>query len=88
MPQHAYARAVDPLVEGVAGLEFGDLDLGAFLEWVVVFDIAGFLCQEIDHWAGRMLRTVSKLAAAFGWSEREILRISPLRRQLYLGMLG
>jgi hypothetical protein len=56
--------------------------------WVVVFDIAGFLCQEIDHWAGRMLRTVSELAGAFGWSERDILRISPLRRQLYLGMLG
>jgi len=57
-------------------------------EWVVAFDIAGFLCEEIDHWAGRMLRTVSELAAAFGWSEREILQISPLRRQLYLGMIG
>ena len=57
-------------------------------EWVVAFDIAGFLCEEVDHWAGRMLRTVSELAAAFGWSEREILRISPLRRQLYLGMIG
>jgi hypothetical protein len=56
-------------------------------EWILVFDIAGFLCEEVDHWAGRMLRTVSELAASFGWSEREILRISPLRRQLYLGML-
>jgi hypothetical protein len=57
-------------------------------QWEAVFDIPGFLCQEIDHWAGRMLRTVAELAAAFGWGEREILRISPLRRQLYLGMLG
>jgi hypothetical protein len=57
-------------------------------DWVVVFDIASFLWKEIDDWAGRMLRDVSELAAAYGWSEAEILGISPVRRQLYLGMLA
>ena len=57
-------------------------------DWVVVFDIASFLWKEIDDWAGRMLRDVSDLAAAYGWSEAEILDISPVRRQLYLGMLA
>jgi hypothetical protein len=56
--------------------------------WDVFFDIAGFLWTEIDEWAERMLRTVHKLARAYGWTEREILDLSPVRRQLYLGMVG
>jgi len=55
--------------------------------WDVLFDIAGFLCVEVNDWAEQMLRTVYKLASAYGWSEREILGLSPVRRQLYTGML-
>lgn len=57
-------------------------------DWEVVFDIAGFLWSEINAWAERMLKTVHKLARAYGWTEREILNLSPVRRQLYLGMVG
>ncbi len=57
-------------------------------DWVVLFDIASFLWKEVNDWAGQMMQIVYKLAAAYGWSEREILGISPVRRQLYLGMLG
>ena len=56
--------------------------------WEVFFDIASFLWAEINEWAVRMLQTVHKLARAYGWSEREILNLSPVRRQLYLGMVG
>jgi hypothetical protein len=56
--------------------------------WDVFFDIAGFLWTEIDEWAERMLRTVHKLASAYGWTEGEVLNLSPVRRQLYLGMVG
>ena len=56
--------------------------------WNVLFDIASFLCTEINDWAERMLQTVHILAVGYGWSESEILHLSPLRRQLYLGMLG
>jgi hypothetical protein len=56
--------------------------------WDVFFDIAAFLWTEIDDWAERMLRTVHKLARVYGWTEREILKLSPVRRQLYLGMAG
>ena len=55
--------------------------------WEVAFDIASFLWAEVNDWAGRMLQVVHKLAAGYGWSEREILSLSPVRRQLYLGML-
>lgn len=57
-------------------------------DWEVLFDIASFLWAEINVWAERMLQTVHKLARAYGWTEREILALSPVRRQLYLGMAG
>ena len=56
--------------------------------WDVLFDIASFLWVEINDWAKQMLQTVHKLAVGYGWSEREILNLSSVRRQLYLGMLG
>lgn len=57
-------------------------------DWEVVFDIASFLWAELNDWAERMLRTIHKLAAGYGWSEQDILALSPVRRQLYSGMLG
>lgn len=56
--------------------------------WDALFDIASLLWSELNDWAERMLQTVHKLALAYGWSERDILNLSPVRRQLYLGMLG
>jgi hypothetical protein len=56
--------------------------------WEVLFNIADFLWTEINEWAERTLQTVHKLASAYGWSEREILKLSPVRRQLYLGLVG
>jgi|WetSurMetagenome_2_1015567.scaffolds.fasta_scaffold98774_3 hypothetical protein len=56
--------------------------------WEIFFDIASFLWSEINEWAERQLQTVHKLARAYGWTEREILNLSPVRRQLYLGMAG
>lgn len=56
--------------------------------WEVLFDIADFLWIEINDWAKQMLHIVHRLALGYGWNEREILNLSPVRRQLYLGMLG
>ena len=56
--------------------------------WEVFFDIAGFLWAEINEWAEHMLQTIHKLARAYGWTEGDILALSPVRRQLYLGMVG
>ena len=43
--------------------------------------------QEIHAWAKRTLREVHTLASAYGWSEREILSMSAVRRALYLEMV-
>lgn len=53
-------------------------------QWQTVFDIASFLWSEIDSWALRTLHEVHQLASAYGWSEAEVLSLSPWRRQFYL----
>jgi hypothetical protein len=57
-------------------------------QWQPIFDIVSFIWQEINSWAVRTLRQVHTLAAAYGWSERDILSMSPWRRQLYLQMVN
>jgi hypothetical protein len=57
-------------------------------QWNAVFDIVSFFWAEISSWAKRMLHEVYLLARAFGWSEKDILIMSPYRRQLYIQMIG
>jgi hypothetical protein len=57
-------------------------------EWSATFDIAAFLWQELHTWAQRTLLDIHQLAGAYGWSEAEILALSPARRQIYLTMIG
>jgi hypothetical protein len=55
-------------------------------EWSLSFDIVSFLWTELHAWAQRLLLDVHKLARAYGWSEAEILALSPGRRMLYVEM--
>lgn len=57
-------------------------------QWQTTFDIVTYLWNEIHSWAQRMLFEVHQLASAYGWSEQEILALSPTRRQIYLSMIG
>jgi hypothetical protein len=52
------------------------------------FDIASFFWSEISALAKRLLREVHVLASAYGWSEREILAMTAVRRQFYLELVG
>jgi hypothetical protein len=56
--------------------------------WEIQFDIVSYFWTEINNWAERMLLAVNKLARAYGWSEHDILNMSPVRRQLYLGFVN
>lgn len=58
-----------------------------YKQWEATFDIMHYLWKEIDSWAQKMLRDVASLAKAFGWSEKEILRMTPSRRNLYLDIV-
>jgi hypothetical protein len=56
--------------------------------WEAQFDIVSYLWTEIDSWAKHMLQDVAVLAAAFGWSESQILNLSPQKRQHYLDIIN
>ncbi|MFD9499209.1 hypothetical protein [Streptomyces sp. NPDC060035] len=47
-------------------------------------DITFYLWTELDTWARDLLLDVHLLATAYGWSEPEILALSPIRRRYYL----
>jgi hypothetical protein len=57
-------------------------------QWSATFDVVSFFWKEIEAWAYRILRQVHALASAYGWSERDILAMSPWRRQFYLEMVS
>ena len=56
-------------------------------QWQASFDIVSYLWAEINSWAKNTLQEVAFLAGSFGWSEQEVLSMSPKRRQMYLEML-
>lgn len=55
--------------------------------WEAAFDVAAFFWQELHTWARRLLREVHELASAYGWSQGEILALSPARRHAYLELI-
>jgi len=56
--------------------------------WQALFDIESFFWSEINAWAQRVLTEVHTLASTYGWREKDILDLSPRRRQFYLGLVG
>jgi hypothetical protein len=71
--------ARDPMAEPVLALACPDCGAG----WEIGFDAGAFLWAELDAWAGRTLDEVHVLASAYGWTEAEVLRLLPRRRQAY-----
>jgi hypothetical protein len=57
-------------------------------EWQMGFDIVSFFWSEINTWAYRILHEVRNLAMTYGWSEKDILAMSPCRRQIYMEMIN
>ncbi|MEU4039645.1 hypothetical protein [Streptomyces collinus] len=84
----------DTVLEEVAQ-QLADLDPGADTtvaltcprchhHWSAAFDIAEHLWADIDGCVRRLLYEVHALARAYGWSEADVLTVSPARRQFYL----
>lgn len=55
--------------------------------WLNNFNIGALLWDEIDVRARAILAEVHCLAQVYGWTEPEILALSPHRRAIYLGMV-
>lgn len=52
--------------------------------WAAPFDTGEFLWSELHSWAGRLMSEIHVLAAAYGWTEPQILALPPHRRRFYL----
>jgi len=90
LPAALLAAAGDRLADAdpLADLRFALTCVGCGHVWQAPFDAAAFVWAELDAWAARMLREVHTLAAAYGWSERDILRLGAARRARYLDMVA
>ena len=75
--------AADPLAEVL--LTFDCPGCGAAFDECL--DLPSFLWAEMEAAAKRILLSVHTLASAYGWSEKEVLSLSPARRETYLEMV-
>lgn len=56
-------------------------------KWQVFFDVATYFVDELRSTVVRLLREVHYIAAAYGWSERDILGMSEAKRKFYMEMV-
>jgi hypothetical protein len=54
--------------------------------WEPAVDVGAFVWAEIESEGRRLLYEVDAIARMYGWSERDILDMPPVRRQRYLAM--
>ena len=87
--------AIAESVAGRMGEEDPAADIGLALTcpgcghaWAETFDIVAFLWEKVDARARRLLMEVHALASAYGWSEADVLAMSPARRGIYLELAG
>jgi hypothetical protein len=89
------AAALPPSLQAQAAAAMHDADPAAHFTtavqcvdcgrvWEAGIDIAAFFWRELSVMARRLLREVHELASRYGWSERDILRMSAVRRHAYL----
>jgi hypothetical protein len=90
LPESAIEAVADTLanLETHADISFSVTCIGCAHSWQLTLDIVSFLWSEISALAKRHLREVHTLAWAYGWSEADILAMSPARRQFYLESVG
>lgn len=80
------ARVAKREAEAEAALDLRCPECGA--EWTSGFDIGLIFWKEVEADARRLLAEVATLAERFGWSEADLLAMSPIRRQAYLNLVG
>jgi hypothetical protein len=93
----ALAEADDAAVEEL-GRRLERLDPGAAVgfaircpacnhEWSAMVDVGEALWNELQRAAERSLVEIDTLARAYGWTEQEVMRLSPTRRAAYLQLV-
>ena len=76
--------ALDPQADLAIALQC----VGCGHDGAAQLDAAALLWEEIEVRAQQLLLEVHRLASAYGWSEPQILALSPARRASYLALAG
>jgi hypothetical protein len=85
------AEAVEAAMESVApagavGLSVRCGQCGSRTE--AALDVPALLWAEVEAQASRLVGDMHELAAAYGWTEADVLALSPRRRAAYLELVG
>jgi hypothetical protein len=56
--------------------------------WSAAVDVGEAVWAELRRAAERSLIEVDALARTYGWTEGDVLRLSPMRRAAYLQLVG
>jgi hypothetical protein len=75
---------LDPLADPVFALTCPECDA----DFEAALDAAGYVYGELSSRGRRLLYEVDALALRYGWSEAQILDLSPARRARYLELAG
>ena len=82
----ALSRHMEALDPG-AGVSFALVCPQCGTCWDAQLDVGELVWQKLRAAAERLLLDVDALARAYGWTEPEVLRLSPVRRAAYLQMV-
>ncbi|MEX0348073.1 MAG: hypothetical protein AB3N15_01525 [Paracoccaceae bacterium] len=88
-PGEEPSEALDRQVEAQASAVVLKTDLTCAdcgTSWSEVLDVVDHVWASVEQAATGLLREVAELAMRYGWSEAEILALSPARRSAYLSL--
>jgi hypothetical protein len=74
-------------IDAAADLRFDLACPACEQKWQAPFDAGAFFFSALASRARRLLRQVATLASAFGWTESEVLSLSPERRRAYIELV-
>jgi hypothetical protein len=57
-------------------------------DWSAAIDVGGAVWAELQRAAEQSVIEIDALARAYGWTEEDVLRLSPMRRAAYLQLVG
>lgn len=83
----ALSRRMEELEPG-AGVSFDLTCPECSKTWSAPMNVGDVLWSELQLRAERLLLDVDALARAYGWSEAQVLALSPMRRAAYLQLVG
>jgi hypothetical protein len=76
-------EALDP----AASISFQVCCVACDHEWSSPLDVGEALSAEVQRAAERILIEIDALARAYGWSESEVMQLTPVRRAAYLQLV-